>query len=109
MLRKNNVKVNWRRLAVVAGTGALCVYTLFALQGPHGVRALGVKWDQIQEMHSRQATLKKTIAEKRIRVTSLEKGQDVEMEMRRFGRTLPGEIEYKVAEPDVQSPAEDYR
>lgn len=106
---KNDVTVKWRRLAVVAGTAALCVYTLFALQGPHGVRALGVKWDQIQEMHAKQANLTKHIAEKRIRVASLEKGQDVEMEMRRFGRTLPGEIEYKVTEPEVQSPAEDYR
>lgn len=103
------MKIKWRRLAVVAGTSALCVYTLFALQGPHGVRALGVKWDQIQEMHSKQANLTKTITEKRIRVASLERGQDVEMEMRRFGRTLPGEIEYKVTEPEIQSPAEDYR
>jgi len=103
------VKIKWRRLAVVAGLSVLCVYTLFALQGPHGVRALGVKWDQIQEMHSKQATLTKTISEKRSRVASLERGQDVEMEMRRFGRTMPGEIEYKVTEPNVQSPAEDYR
>ena len=108
-MRKNDIKVKWRRLAVVAGTAVLCVYTLFALQGPHGVRALGVKWDQIQEMHAKQANLTKNIAEKRVRVASLEKGQDVEMEMRRFGRTLPGEIEYKVAEPQVQSPPEDYR
>ena len=106
-MRKKDLTIKWRRLAIVAGAGALCVYTLFALQGPHGVRALGVKWDQIQEMHAKQANLTKNIAEKRQRVASLEKGQDVEMEMRRFGRTLPGEIEYKVAEPDIPSPPED--
>jgi hypothetical protein len=29
------------------------------------------------------------------------------MEMRRFGRTLPDEVEYKVVEPKVEAPAED--
>jgi Tfp pilus assembly protein PilO len=103
----SDISVKWRRVAVIAGTGLLCVYTVFALQGPHGIGALRSKLERIQDMHRKQSDLVTTVSEKRKRVKSLEEGQDIEMEMRRFGRTLPGEIEYKVAEPDVPSPDED--
>jgi len=92
---------------MVAGAGFLCVYTAFALQGQHGISALRAKLDKIQALHRKQSDLHLTIEEKRKRVKSLQEGQDIEMEMRRFGRTLPGEIEYKVTEPDVPSPDED--
>ena len=36
-----------------------------------------------------------------------ERGQNLDMEMRRYGRTLPGEVEYKVTEPKMEAPEED--
>jgi len=100
-------KVNWKRLGAIAATGVLSVYTLVTLQGPHGIGALRSQIAKIQELHSQQGTLSKDVTEKKKRVDSLEHGQNIEMEMRRFGRTLPGEVEYKVAEPKVDAPAED--
>ena len=100
-------KVNWRRLAAIAATGVLSVYTVLTLQGPHGIGALRLQIARIQELHSQQGTLSKEVTEKQKRVDSLTRGQNIDMEMRRFGRTLPGEVEYKVAEPKVDAPAED--
>ncbi len=100
-------KVNWKRLMAIVATGALSVYTIVTLQGPHGIGALRTKLAKIQELHEQQANLSKELAEKRKRVESLERGQNIDMEMRRFGRTLPDEVEYKVVEPKVEAPAED--
>ena len=100
-------KVNWKRLMAIAATGVLSIYTIVTLQGPHGIGALRTKLAKIQELHSQQGTLAKELAEKQKRVESLERGQNIDMEMRRFGRTLPDEVEYKVTEPKVESPAED--
>ena len=100
--------VNWKRLAAIAATGVLSVvYTIVTLQGPHGIAALRLQITKIQELHSQQGNLSKHVAEKKKRVESLERGQNIDMEMRRFGRTLPDEVEYKVAEPKVDEPAED--
>ncbi|MFN0100740.1 MAG: hypothetical protein ACKV2U_01490 [Bryobacteraceae bacterium] len=100
-------KVNWKRLMAIAATGALSVYTIVTLQGPHGIGALRTKLAKIQELHAQQGNLSKELAEKKKRVESLERGQNIDMEMRRFGRTLPDEVEYKVAEPNVGAPPED--
>ena len=99
--------VNWKRLAAIAATGVLSVYTIVTLQGPHGIAALRLQITKIQELHSQQGNLSKHVTEKQKRVESLERGQNIDMEMRRFGRTLPDEVEYKVAEPKVDEPAED--
>ena len=99
--------VNWKRLAAIAATGVLSAYTIVTLQGPHGIGALRLQIARIQELHSQQGTLSKHVAEKQQRVESLERGQNIDMEMRRFGRTLPDEVEYKVAEPKVDAPPED--
>ncbi|MBL8242506.1 MAG: hypothetical protein JNM66_34085 [Bryobacterales bacterium] len=107
MLVQEEKTVNWKRLMAILATGALSVYTIVTLQGPHGIGALRTKLAKIQELHSQQGTLAKELAEKEKRVKSLERGQNLDMEMRRFGRTLPGEVEYKVAEPKVDAPAED--
>jgi hypothetical protein len=106
-LEQEEKKVNWRGLMAIAATGALSVYTLVTLQGPHGIGALRTKLAKIQELHAKQGDLTRAVTEKQKRVTSLERGQNIDMEMRRFGRTLPDEVEYKVAEPKVESPAED--
>ena len=100
-------KVNWKRLSAIAATGALSVYTLITLQGPHGIGALRTKLAKIQELHEQHSDLSKELEEKRKRVESLERGQNIDLEMRRFGRTLPDEVEYKVTEPKVDAPAED--
>jgi cell division protein FtsB len=99
--------VNWKRLAAIAATGVLSVYTIVTLQGPHGIGALRLQIAKIQELHSQQGTLSKHVTEKQQRVQSLERGQNIDMEMRRFGRTLPDEVEYKVTEPKVEAPPED--
>lgn len=99
--------VNWKRLAAIAATGVLSVYTIVTLQGPHGIGALRQQIAKIQELHSQQGNLTKNVAEKKKRVESLERGQNIDMEMRRFGRTLPDEVEYKVTEPKVDAPPED--
>ena len=106
-MRQNEKKVNWKRLAAIMATGVLSVYTIATLQGPHGIGALRLQIDKIQELHSQQGNLSKDVTEKKKRVDSLERGQNIDMEMRRFGRTLPDEVEYKVAEPKVDAPAED--
>ena len=100
-------KVNWKRLMAIMATGVLSVYTIATLQGPHGIGALRLQIAKIQELHSQQGNLSKDVTEKKRRVDSLERGQNIDMEMRRFGRTLPDEVEYKVAEPKVDAPAED--
>ena len=100
-------KVNWKRLMAIMATGVLSVYTIVTLQGPHGIGALRLQIAKIQELHSQQGNLSKDVTVKKKRVESLERGQNIEMEMRRFGRTLPDEVEYKVAEPKVDAPAED--
>lgn len=100
-------KVNWKRLAAIAATGVLSVYTVVTLQGPHGIGALRLQIAKIQELHSQQGNLSKEVAEKQKRVDSLARGQNIDMEMRRFGRTLPDEVEYKVEEPKVDAPVED--
>ena len=100
-------KVNWNRLMAIMATGVLSVYTIATLQGPHGIGALRLQIAKIQELHSQQGNLSKDVTEKKRRVDSLERGQNIDMEMRRFGRTLPDEVEYKVAEPKVDAPAED--
>ena len=100
-------KVNWKRLMAIMATGVLSVYTIATLQGPHGIGALRLQIAKIQELHSQQGNLSKDVTEKKKRVDSLERGQNIDMEMRRFGRTLPDEVEYKVAEPKVDAPAED--
>lgn len=100
-------KLNWRRLAAIAATGVLSVYTVLTLQGPHGIGALRLQIARIQELHSQQGTLSQEVKKKQKRVDSLTRGQNIDLEMRRFGRTLPGEVEYKVAEPKVDAPAED--
>ena len=100
-------KVNWKRLMAIAATGVLSIYTIVTLQGPHGIGALRTKLAKIQELHEQQSNLAKGLAEKKKRVESLERGQNIDMEMRRFGRTLPDEVEYKVTEPKVEAPAED--
>ena len=100
-------KVNWNRLMAIMATGVLSVYTIATLQGPHGIGALRLQIAKIQELHSQQGNLSKDVTEKKKRVDSLERGQNIDMEMRRFGRTLPDEVEYKVAEPKVDAPAED--
>lgn len=100
-------KVNWKKLLAIAATGALSIYTIVTLQGPHGIGALRAKLERIQELHAQQGTLTKELVEKQKRVESLERGQNIDMEMRRFGRTLPDEVEYKVEEPKVESPDED--
>ena len=100
-------KVNWRSLAAIAATGLLSVYTLVTLQGPHGIGALRAKLAKIQELHAKQIDLSRAVSEKQKRVESLGRGQNIDMEMRRFGRTMPDEVEYKVAEPKVESPIED--
>lgn len=91
----------------IAATGALSAYTIVTLQGPHGIGALRMKLAKIQELHEQQSNLSKELAEKKKRVESLERGQNIDMEMRRFGRTMPDEVEYKVAEPKVETPPED--
>jgi len=98
-------KVNWKRLTAIAATGVLSIYTIVTLQGPHGIGALRTKLAKIQELHEQQSNLAKELAEKKKRVESLERGQNIDMEMRRFG--LPDEVEYKVTEPKVEAPAED--
>ena len=100
-------KLNWRRVGVLAATGLLSLYTIVTLQGPHGLGALRGKLARIQSLHEQQADLKRAVEEKEKRVHSLERGSDIDLEMRRFGRTMPDEVEYKVAEPKVESPAED--
>ena len=100
-------KVNWKRLMAIMATGVLSVYTIVTLQGPHGIGALRSQIAKIQELHSQQGNLSKDVMDKKKRVDSLERGQNIDMEMRRFGRTLPDEVEYKVAEPKVDAPAED--
>ena len=100
-------KVNWKRLMAIMATGVLSVYTIVTLQGPHGIGALRSQIAKIQELHSQQGNLSKEVMDKKKRVDSLERGQNIDMEMRRFGRTLPDEVEYKVAEPKVDAPAED--
>ena len=107
MLAHEDKKVKWKRVTAILGTTALSIYTIVTLQGPHGVGALRAKLAKIQELHEQQGNLSKAIEEKKKRVDSLEKGLDIEIEMRRFGRTLPGEVEYKVTEPKVDEPAED--
>jgi hypothetical protein len=91
----------------IAATGLLSVYTLVTLQGPHGIGALRAKLAKIQELHAMQSDLTRAVTEKQKRVESLTRGQNIDMEMRRFGRTLPGEVEYKVAEPKVEPSIED--
>ena len=91
----------------IAATGALSVYTIITLQGPHGIGALRAKLAKIQELHEQHSDLAKELEEKKKRVDSLERGQNIDLEMRRFGRTLPDEVEYKVTEPKVDSPADD--
>ncbi len=91
----------------IAATGALSIYTIITLQGPHGIGALRAKLARIQELHAQQGNLTKELVEKQKRVESLERGQNIDMEMRRFGRTMPDEVEYKVTEPKVDAPAED--
>ena len=100
-------KMIWKRLIAIAATGALSIYTIVTLQGPHGIGALRTKLAKIQELHAQQGNLSKDVGEKQKRVESLQRGQNIDMEMRRFGRTLPDEVEYKVAEPNVAAPAED--
>lgn len=100
-------KLIWKPLLALAAAGALSVYTIVTLQGPHGIGALRTKLAKIQELHEQQGNLAKALAEKQRRVESLERGQNIDMEMRRFGRTLPGEVEYKVPEPEVAAPPED--
>ena len=100
-------KVNWKRMMAIMATGVLSVYTIATLQGPHGIGALRLQIAKIQELHSQQGNLSKDVTEKKRRVESLERGQNIDMEMRRFGRTLPDEVEYKVAEPKVDASAED--
>jgi cell division protein FtsB len=107
VLAHEEKKVKWKRVAAILGTTALSIYTIVTLQGPHGIGALRAKLARIQELHEQQGNLSKAIEEKKKRVESLEKGVDIEMEMRRYGRTLPDEVEYKVAEPKVDEPAED--
>lgn len=106
-MEQEEKKVNWKRLMAIAATGALSIYTIVTLQGPHGIGALRAKLAKIQELHERQGNLSKEVAEKTKRVESLERGQNIDMEMRRFGRTRPDEVEYKVAEPKVDAPADD--
>lgn len=100
-------KVNWRRWIAVAATGVLSIYTVATLQGPHGLGALQEKLARIQALHEEQANLARSMEEKKRRVESLERGQNIEMEMRRFGRTLPDEVEYKVVEPKLDETAPD--
>lgn len=100
-------KVNWKRWIAIAATGGLSVYTMATLQGPHGLGALQEKLAKIQALHEENANLTRDMEEKKRRVESLERGQNIEMEMRRFGRTLPDEVEFKVAEPKVTTPEED--
>lgn len=99
--------VHWKRLAAIVATCLLSVYTIVTLQGPHGIGALRLKLAKIQELHAQQGTLSKEVEEKKKRVESLERGQNIDIEMRRFGRTLPDEVEYRVTEPKVEAPAED--
>ena len=91
----------------IAATGALSVYTIITLQGPHGIGALRTKLAKIQELHEQHSDLAKELEEKKKRVESLERGQNIDLEMRRFGRTLPDEVEYKVPEPKVDEPADE--
>lgn len=107
MVQAEDKKVNWKRLMAIMATGVLSIYTIATLQGPHGVGALRLRIARIQELHSQQANLSREVMEKQRRVDSLERGQNIDMEMRRFGRTLPDEVEYKVTEPKVDAPAED--
>jgi hypothetical protein len=107
VLVQEDKKVNWKRLMAIAATGALSIYTIVTLQGPHGIGALRTKLAKIQELHEQQGNLSKELEEKKKRVDSLERGQNIDMEMRRFGRTLPDEVEYKVVEPKMEAPAED--
>lgn len=100
-------RLKWGRLMVVAATGALSIYAIVTLQGPHGIGELRGKLGKIQALHEKQADLQKAVEEKEKRVNSLERGTDIDLEMRRFGRTMPGEVEYKVSEPKVDSPSED--
>lgn len=100
-------KVNWKRLMAIAATGALSIYTIVTLQGPHGIGALRTKLAKIQELHEQQGTLSKVLAEKKKRVDSLERGQNIDIEMHKYGRTREDEVEYKVTEPTVEAPAED--
>ena len=102
-----NQKLNWKRLFLILAMAGLTVYTLATLQGPHGVAALQKRLATIQVLHTQHADLVRETAEKRKRVDSLERGQNLDMEMRRYGRTLPGEVEYKVAEPKMAAPEED--
>jgi len=107
VLAPEEKKVNWKRLMAIGATGALSIYTIVTLQGPHGIGALRTKLQQIQALHAQQGALTQQLEEKKKRVRSLERGQNIDMEMRRFGRTLPDEVEYKVEEPKVEAPAED--
>jgi Tfp pilus assembly protein PilO len=91
---KEDKKVNWKRWIAIAATGVLSIYTVATLQGPHGLGALQEKLARIQALREEQANLARAMEEKKRRVQSLERGQNIEMEMRRFGRTLPGEVEY---------------
>ena len=100
-------KVNLKRLLAIVVAGILSVYTIATLQGPHGIGALQAMLAKVKSLQAQNADLARMTAEKRNRVTSLERGQNVDMEMRRFGRTRPDEVEYKVTEPDVEAPAED--
>ncbi len=100
-------KVNWKKVTAIAATSLLSVYTIVALQGPHGIGALRTQLARIRALNEQQQNLSKELADKKKRVESLERGQNIDLEMRRFGRTLPDEVEYKVAEPDVAAPPED--
>jgi hypothetical protein len=91
----------------VIAAGLLSAYTFVTLQGPHGLGELREKLARIQQQREHQANLRRMIADKQKRVDSLSRGQNIEMEMRRYGRTLPDEIEYKVPEPAIPDPPDD--
>lgn len=107
MLAPEARKIAWRRVAIVAATGVASAYMIVLLQGPHGISALMDQLSRIRDLNEQQQELERDVEEKKRRVDSLQRGQNVEMEMRRFGRTLPDETQYKVKEPDVPAPPED--
>ncbi|HEY1342493.1 MAG TPA: septum formation initiator family protein [Bryobacteraceae bacterium] len=77
-------------------------YALFALRGPHGVRAFREKQRQIQEMEQRNQDLDREIERKKEHIQRLTSNPDQqELEIReRLKLVHPGEKVFVLGEPE---------